>query len=72
MLFSQTNALCNWIITADSVFKVHVWGGISKKGATSIVIFTDTLTAMRYNIRPEFKAIHRKMFPRQKLSIPTR
>ena len=28
--------------------KVHVWGGISRKGATSIVIFTGTLTAIRY------------------------
>ena len=28
--------------------KVHVWGGISKKGATSIVIFTGTLTAIQY------------------------
>ena len=28
--------------------KVHVWAGISAKGATSVVIFTGTLTATRY------------------------
>ena len=28
--------------------KVHVWGGISKRGATSIVIFTGIMTAVRY------------------------
>ena len=28
--------------------KVHVWAGISKRGATSIVIFTGILTATRY------------------------
>ena len=28
--------------------KVHVWGGISKRGATSIVIFTGIMTATRY------------------------
>ena len=28
--------------------KVHVWGGISKRGATSIVIFTGIMTAIRY------------------------
>lgn len=28
--------------------KVHVWAGISKKGAISIVIFTGTMTAVRY------------------------
>ena len=28
--------------------KVHVWGGISKRGSTSIVIFTGILTAIRY------------------------
>ena len=28
--------------------KVHVWGGISKRGATSIIIFTGILTATRY------------------------
>lgn len=28
--------------------KVHVWGGISSKGATGIVIFTGILTATRY------------------------
>ena len=28
--------------------KVHVWAGISAKGATSIVIFTRILTATRY------------------------
>ena len=28
--------------------KVHVWGGISKRGPTSIVIFTGLMTATRY------------------------
>ena len=28
--------------------KVHVWGGISKRGATSVVIFTGIMTAIRY------------------------
>lgn len=28
--------------------KVHVWGGISKRGATSVVIFTGIMTAVRY------------------------
>ena len=28
--------------------KVHVWGGISKEGATSIAIFTGIMTATRY------------------------
>ena len=28
--------------------EVHVWAGISRRGATSIVIFTGTLTAIRY------------------------
>ena len=28
--------------------KVHVWGGISKRGSTDIVIFTGILTATRY------------------------
>ena len=28
--------------------KVHVWGGISKHGATSVVIFTGIMTATRY------------------------
>ena len=28
--------------------KVHVWAGISKRGATAIVIFTGTLTSTRY------------------------
>ena len=28
--------------------KVHVWGGISKHGATSVVIFTGIMTAIRY------------------------
>ena len=28
--------------------KVHVWGGISKKGATSVAIFTGIMTAIRY------------------------
>ena len=28
--------------------KVHVWAGISAKGATSVIIFTGTLTATRY------------------------
>ena len=28
--------------------KVHVWGGISKRGSTSIVIVTSILTATRY------------------------
>ena len=28
--------------------KVHVWGGISKKGSTCIVMFTGILTATRY------------------------
>ena len=28
--------------------KVHVWGGISKRGATSIAIFTGIMTATRY------------------------
>ena len=28
--------------------KVHVWGGISKRGATSVVIFTGIMTATRY------------------------
>ena len=28
--------------------KVHVWGGISKRGATQIVIFTGILTATRF------------------------
>ena len=28
--------------------KVHVWGGISARGATSVVIFTGTLIATRY------------------------
>ena len=30
------------------LFKVHVWGGISKKRATSILIFTGTLIAVQY------------------------
>ena len=29
-------------------YKVHVWGGISKHGATKIVIFTGILNATRY------------------------
>ena len=29
--------------------KVHVWAGISARGATSVVIFTGVLTATRYN-----------------------
>ena len=28
--------------------KVHIWGGISKRGSTAIVIFTGTMTATRY------------------------
>ena len=28
--------------------KVHIWGGISKRGATSVVIFTGIMTATRY------------------------
>ena len=28
--------------------KVHVWGGISKRGATHIVIFSGIMTATRY------------------------
>ena len=28
--------------------KVHVWAGISAKGATAVVIFTGILTATRY------------------------
>ena len=28
--------------------KVHVWGGISKRGATSVAIFTGIMTATRY------------------------
>ena len=28
--------------------KVHVWGGISKHGATSVVVFTGIMTAIRY------------------------
>ena len=28
--------------------KVHIWGGISKQGATSIVLFTGTMTSIRY------------------------
>ena len=28
--------------------KVHVWGGISKRGATPIAIFTGIMTAVRY------------------------
>ena len=28
--------------------KVHIWGGISKRGATQLVIFTGTMTATRY------------------------
>ena len=28
--------------------KIHVWGGISARGATSIVMFTGTLIATRY------------------------
>lgn len=28
--------------------KVHVWGGISKQGATTVVIFTGIMNATRY------------------------
>ena len=28
--------------------KVHIWGGISKRGPTSVVIFTGIMTATRY------------------------
>ena len=28
--------------------KVHIWGGISKQGATSIVLFSGTMTSIRY------------------------
>ena len=45
--------------------KVHVWGGISHKGSTSIVIFTGTLTAIRYCtiLDQSLKPFIEKIFP---------
>ena len=45
--------------------KVHVWGGISKKGATLIVNFTGTLTAIQYCtiLHQSLKPFIEKVFP---------
>ena len=33
---------------AKHPIKVHIWGGISRRGATQIVVFTGVMTAIRY------------------------
>ena len=45
--------------------KVHIWGGISKRGATAVLIFKGTLTAVRYCIILEqaLKPFVDKVFP---------
>ena len=45
--------------------KVHVWAGISKRGATAIVIFTGTLTSTRYCdiLQNTLVLFVRKVFP---------
>ena len=45
--------------------KVHVWGGISKHGATAIVIFTGTLMTTRYCdiLQDTLLPFVRKVFP---------
>ena len=61
MSYGQTNVLYNSSLIAGQPTtskenhlgpkhpsKVHVWAGISAKGATSVVIFTGILTATRY------------------------
>jgi len=48
--------------------KVHIWGAISIKGATSVVIFTETLTATRYTkiLDAALLSFLRKHFPHRR------
>ena len=46
--------------------KIHAWGGIPKKGATTLILFKGTMTATRYT-----KILHAALVPFIAKAYPT-